>query len=156
MKKKLSQFLVSIAIPLLTGITAGFFTREGTEAYGEMIMPPLAPPAWLFPVVWTVLYLLMGISSYRILRRGEEGADIRGALQAYLLQLLFNFLWPFFFFDLRWYLAAFVWLVVLWLLILRTILRFWRVDSKAAILMFPYLLWVTFAGYLNFAVFLLN
>ncbi len=156
MKIKWKELLVCIAIPLLIGLLAGVLTRDGTEIFSMVRKPPLSPPAWLFPVVWTILYILMGIASYLVLKQGAGREDVMQALHTYFWQLFFNFVWPILFFNFRWYLIAFVWLAVMWLLILRTILSFYKINRPAAYIMIPYLLWTTFAGYLNFGIYLLN
>ena len=121
-----------------------------------MNQPPLSPPGWLFPVVWTILYLLMGYASYRVATSGADSGKIRRALTLYGAQLAVNFLWPLVFFGLGWYLVAFFILILLWVLILLTMRAFSEIDEVAGNLLLPYLLWVTFAGYLNFGVYLLN
>ena len=128
----------------------------GMGNYKVMSQPPLSPPGWVFPVVWSILYLLMGEASYRVLQNGKDSAKIRSALVAYGVQLALNFLWPLVFFGGQMYLAAFFVLVALWIAIFVTLRRFSAIDETAGNLLIPYLLWVTFAGYLNFGVFLLN
>ena len=123
---------------------------ESFEAFNK---PPLSPPGWLFPVVWTILFVLMGIAFHLVVVSGKPG---RTALTVYGVQIFFNFLWSILLFNLAQYLFAFVWLVVLWLLILVTAVLFYRISRPAGYLMLPYLLWVTFAGDLNFAIYLLN
>ncbi len=128
-------------------------TQNNMELFESINKPALAPPGWLFPVVWTILYILMGIASYLILTSGKPDA---GALTVYGIQLAFNLFWSIIFFNLKRYLFAFVWLILLWLLILKTALLFYQISKSAGYLMLPYLLWVTFAGYLNFFIYLLN
>lgn len=156
MKGKIAQLIISILIPVFTGLLAGLVTRNGMSAFGNMIQPAFSPPAWLFPIVWTVLYILMGISSYLVMRQGEERKDVQSALSGYYAQLVLNFLWPVLFFNFQWYFAAFLCLVLMWLLILKTIVSFYPIDKTAAGLLLPYLFWTTFAGYLNLAVYFLN
>lgn len=145
-----------IAIPLAVGGTSAFLTRDAMESFSRLDQPALSPPMWAFPVVWTILYILMGLGSYLVLtgndRRGERGK----ALCVYGVQLAFNFLWTIFFFNCGWYLFAFAWLVVLWVLILWTFLLFRRQSHPAGWTLLPYLAWVAFAGYLNFGIYLLN
>lgn len=126
------------------------------EAFEALNQPPLSPPGWLFPVVWTVLYVLMGIASYLVSVSDAPQEEKARALWTYGIQLAFNFLWPIAFFNLKWYLFAFLWLVILWILILITALRFGRIRKPAGYLLVPYLLWVAFAGYLNLGIYLLN
>ena len=145
-----------IAIPLLVGAVASFITGGGMEMFETLNKPPLSPPGWLFPVVWTILYTLMGIASYLVVTSGAEKEEIQKALTVYGYQLAVNFLWPTFFFNFRWYLFSFLWLVLLWVLIVVTLRRFWDISRAAGLLLVPYLLWVTFAGYLNFGIWWLN
>jgi len=126
------------------------------EDYQSFRQPPLSPPGWLFPVVWSILYLLMGYAAYRVQTSGKSKEDIRRAMLLYGAQLLLNFLWPILFFAFHLFLAAFFLLIGLWVLILLTMLSFYKLDKLAGDLLLPYLLWVTFAGYLNFGVYLLN
>ena len=123
------------------------------DLFAMVKKPPLSPPGWLFPVVWTILYLLMGFASYLVLVAEKPG---RTAWKFYLAQLAFNFVWPILFFHLQMYLLSFVWLLLLWMLILVTILWFTRSSRLAGYLLIPYLLWVTFAGYLNLGIYILN
>jgi len=143
-----------IALPVLVGIISGLWGRAGMREYKNLNQPPLSPPGWLFPVVWTILYILMGIASYLVAQSREKGCG--EALLFYLLQLVVNFFWSPIFFGAGWYLFAFFWIILLWVLIYACIKRFYPLDKRAAYLMVPYLAWVTFAGYLNFGVFLLN
>lgn len=156
MKPNIKKLILCLATPLGVGALAAILTGGSMADYKTLNQPPLAPPGWLFPVVWTALYLLMGYSSYRILTSGAEPAHIRRALLLYGAQLLVNFLWPLVFFGAGWYLTAFFVLLLLWLLIFLTIRDFSAIDEKAGDLLIPYLLWVTFAGYLNLGVFLRN
>lgn len=149
------KFIISIAIPILIGLLAGILTMGSMEAFKLLNKPPLSPPGWLFPVVWTILYILMGIASY-IIASSPRKLRAKDALKVYGLQLVFNFFWSIFFFNLEAYLFAFIWLVILWILILITTILFYGISKPAGILMIPYLLWVTFAGYLNLAIYLLN
>ena len=153
MKLQWKKLVPSLLIPLSVGGVSAFLTRENMALFDEVNKPPLSPPAWLFPVAWTVLYVLMGVAAYRIraLPRTDEGG-----LLAYGIQLFFNFFWPLIFFNLQNFLLAFVWLVLLWLAILLTFFRFRKCDRLAGRLLLPYLLWVAFAGYLNLGIFLLN
>lgn len=153
MKKQWKTLVICIAIPLAVGVLSALLTRGGMMTFAELNKPALSPPAWLFPVVWTILYVLMGIASYLVvISKKPNGA----ALITYGLQLVFNFFWSIIFFNLQAYLFAFVWLVILWVLILKTTVKFFKIDETAGILMIPYLLWVTFAGYLNLSIYLLN
>ena len=167
MKINWKALIISILIPLAVGTVAGLLTMGGMEVFATVNKPPLSPPAWLFPVVWTLLYTLMGISSYLIYsseepdkaehgKNGKENDMKRKALSTYGYQLLVNFLWPVFFFDFQWYFFSFLWLVLLWILVAKMILEFWEISKIAALLNIPYLLWLSFAGYLNLGIWLLN
>lgn len=156
MSKKTKQFLICLAIPLLVGGLSALITRGGMDTFETINKPALSPPGWLFPVVWTVLFILMGIASYLVLVSGKPQMEINRALLIYGIQLIFNFFWSIFFFNFSLYLFSFIWLVLLWLLILATMVLFYRISKPAGYLMLPYLLWVTFAGYLNFQIYLLN
>ena len=156
MKIDWKKLLISLAIPLAVGGLSALITGGGMQEYGAMNRPPLSPPGWVFPVVWTILYLLMGYASYRIYTSDADPKQIRQALILYGAQLAFNFLWPLEFVGLEWYLAAFFLLIALWVLIFLTIRAFSQIDERAGDLLLPYILWVTFAAYLNLGVFLLN
>lgn len=138
------------------GLLAGVLTREGTRLYSETITkPPLSPPALLFPIVWTLLYALMGISAARI-SLAEATARQKRARYLYFAQLAFNFFWSIIFFHFQSFGIAFFWLLALWALILWMILAFRKIEPLAGYLQIPYLVWVSFAGYLNLGVWLLN
>lgn len=155
MKTDWKKLLISLGIPLAVGGLSALFSG-GMGNLRELDQPPLAPPGWLFPVVWTVLYLLMGYASYRVLTSGKDVQQIRQALTLYGAQLFLNFIWSPIFFGLQRYWAAFFVLIALWALIFFTMRAFSQIDERAGDLMLPYILWVTFAGYLNLGVALLN
>lgn len=138
------------------GGLSAFVTRDSMDRFAQLSQPPLSPPGWLFPVVWTVLFLLMGAASYLVCVSGGPRDAVRRALVLYGVQLVFNFLWPILFFNLERYLLSFLWLVLLWLLIAVTARQFSRLSRPAGLLLTPYLAWVTFAGYLNLGIYLLN
>lgn len=154
MRKKWKQLIVCLAIPLATGGLSAFLSRKGMKGFGSLRQPPLSPPMWLFPVVWTVLFLMMGLASWLVLREKRKPRD--GALTAYGVQLFFNFFWSLLFFRWGLFFPALLWLAVLWGLIVWTALLFRRLRPAAGWLMLPYLLWVSFAAYLNAGVWLLN
>ena len=151
---KLKPLLVSLLLSLGTGGLSALLTRGSMERYGSLNQPPLSPPGWVFPVVWTILFTLMGIAAYLVWMRDSTGRN--GALALYGVQLVFNFIWPLLFFNLQNYALAFFLLLALWVLILLTTLRFFKETPAAGWLMVPYLVWVAFAGYLNAGVWLLN
>ncbi len=156
MKMNWKKLLSSIAVPLLVGALAGLLTRNAMMEFEVLEKPPLSPPGWLFPVVWTILYTLMGISSYLIKMADAPEEEKSDALSIYFYQLVVNFLWSIFFFNFEWYLFSFIWIILLWILIIQMIKRFDQISKTAAYLNIPYLLWVTFAAYLNFAIWWLN
>ena len=155
MKLNWKRLLINLAIPLAVGGLSALLSG-GMDTYKALNQPPLSPPGWLFPVVWTILYLLMGYSAYRVQVSGKDKEKIRTAMVFYALQLFVNFLWSPVFFGLQWRLTAFVILVILWVLIYITMRLFSEIDELAGDLLLPYILWVTFAGYLNLGIFLLN
>ena len=151
---KLKPLIFSLLISLGTGAVSGFLTRNAISVYQNLKQPPLSPPPVLFPVVWTVLFFLMGISAYLIYM--SKSPKKQAALRLYLLQLAINFVWPLIFFLWHYYLFAFIWLVMLWLLVALMIKKFYKINPVAANLQVPYLVWLTFAAYLNLGVYLLN
>ena len=156
MKKAWKTYALWILLAEAVGALSGWLTREGTRIYTETaVRPPLSPPSAVFPVVWVILFALMGIGAARIWRSPPSKFRSRGLL-LFFVQLAFNFVWSILFFNLERYGLAFGWLIVLWVLILGMILTFRRIDRKAALLQIPYLLWVSFAAYLNLGVWLLN
>lgn len=157
MKKQTRNFIVSVAISLGVGILSALLTRGNMNIYEELNTPPLSPPSFLFPVVWTVLYVLMGISAAMVYNtRTSPLARRKEALTLYYVSLFFNFFWSIIFFNIRAFLFAFVWLLVLLALIILTIVKYYKINKTAAYLQIPYAVWVTFAGYLNFGIWLLN
>ncbi len=154
--KKIKPYILWILLAEGVGLLAGLLTRDATMLYSQQIVkPPLSPPAIVFPVVWTILYALMGIGAARVASSPNRGSD-RKALNLFILQLIVNFFWSFFFFNAQAYGFAAIWLILLWVLVLLMIISFWKVDHVAAWLQIPYLIWLTFAAYLNLAVYLLN
>ena len=138
------------------GSLSGWLTRAGTKAYTQtVVQPPLSPPPLVFPIVWGILFALMGVSGARVYLASPSRERTRGLL-LFGIQLAFNFCWSLIFFNLRRFGLAFLWLGGLWGLILAMFHTFRRVDRLAALLQLPYLLWVSFAAYLNLGVWFLN
>lgn len=156
MKGKKGILILCVLIPLAVGGAAAYLSREGIGAFEVLRKPPASPPGWLFPIVWTMLYILMGVTSYQVAVSRKDGREVAGALLMYGLQLAANFCWPIFFFRMGWYWFSFAWLLLLWYLILQTVFLFEEIRRMAAYLLLPYLLWVTFAGYLNAGIAMLN
>ncbi len=154
--KKVKHLLIAIAIPLAVGGLAALLTKNSMDIYDTVAKPSFAPPGKLFPFVWGVLYLLMGISSYLVCTAPVPHAKRMAALVPYALQLTVNFFWPLLFFRLQAFLLSFVWLLLLLFLVIAMILAFRKVSKTAAWLQLPYALWAAFAACLNFAVWYLN
>ena len=154
--KNIGLLIKSIAVPLGVGGLAALLTRQSMQVFSTLNKPPLSPPAILFPIVWTILYTLMGIGFYLVITSSGDKEDIEKAIRIYGIQLVVNFLWPTFFFNLQWYLFSFIWLIFLWILVIIMLIRFSEVSKTAAYLNIPYLIWLTFAAYLNLGIFLLN
>lgn len=156
MKNSWKTYAVWILIAEAVGALSGWLSREGMEVYSQTVtQPPLSPPMWLFPVAWGILYALMGIGAARIWMAPESPERKRG-LNLFVAQLVVNFFWSPIFFNLQAFGFAFVWLLLLWALVVWMIWTFYKVDPLAAWLQVPYLIWLTFAAYLNLAVWLIN
>lgn len=154
----LKKLIICVAIPLGVGLLASFLTGSAVSGYeGGFKSPDFAPPGFVFPLVWTILYILMGLASYLVLTAYRVPAEQkREALYFYGVQLFFNFMWSIFFFNLKLYLFSFIWLVCMWIFIFVTAKLFYKISKLAAYFLVPYLAWVAFAGYLNFAIYVLN
>ncbi len=157
MRSKVKPYVISIVIALAVGGASAFLTRNSMDIYNEIVMPPLSPPSWLFPVVWGILYVLMGIGAAMIYTdKNADDDKKRDALKVYGASLAVNFLWSIVFFNMRMFLTAFAVLLLLLFLILRTISLYSPISKTAARLQIPYAIWVAFAGYLNAAIWILN
>ncbi len=157
MKKiNFKALIIAILIPLAVGGLSAFLTRGAMDSFESINKPPLSPPAIAFPIVWTLLYILMGLASYFVYVSDTARGTKKVALTLYGTQLFFNFFWSILFFNFEAYLIAFLWLLIMLLLIVATTILFYAIDKKAGYLMIPYILWVTFAGYLNLAIYFLN
>ena len=155
MWNKIKPYAVSILIALLVGGVSALLTKDNMNLEG-VTQPALSPPSWIFPVVWTILFILMGLSAAMVCQYGPNRPLVKSALWIYGLQLAVNFFWSIIFFNLQNFLLAFIWLLLLLVLIIAMIIKFKKIKPVAAYLQIPYLLWVTFAGYLTFAIYLLN
>lgn len=152
--KNVKALVISLVISLGVGALSGFLTRNSMELYNQLIISKLAPPGFVFPIVWTILYTLMGISAYLVYI--SDSPYKRKALQTYAAQLMLNFIWPIIFFNFQLYFAAFYVLLLLLIFILLMIRNFYKVSPIAAYLQIPYLLWSLFAAYLNFEIAMFN
>ncbi len=155
--KRVKAYVISIMIPLAIGGLSALLTRGNMNIFDEVKMPPLSPPPILFPIVWGILYVLMGISAAMIYNsQTSENKNKENALMYYALSLFFNFSWSIIFFNMRAFLVSFVWLIVLLALIIKYTVEYGKISRPAALLQIPYILWVCFAGYLNFGIWWLN
>lgn len=155
MWRKIQPYVAFVAIALAVGALSAVLTHSEMDAFSQLKQPPLSPPAWLFPVVWTVLYFLMGVSMAMVWR-SSRGQHRRDAVTLWGIQLAVNFFWTILFFNLHARLFAFIWLVLLFVCVVLMTAEFRRWNRSAAWLQVPYLLWLVFAAYLNMAVYLLN
>lgn len=158
MRRKINfkSLALCVAIPLAVGALSALITMGSMKDFAALKQPPASPPGWLFPIVWTALYITMGVASYLVLRSNCAEEEKRGAFKVYFVQLAFNFFWSIIFFSFGAFEIAFAWLLALFALIALTAFRFWRINNISGILMLPYLVWVLFAGYLNLGVAYLN
>ena len=152
--KKAKPYVFSILLALTVGGLSALATANNMNIYDKITMPPLSPPGWLFPVVWTILFILMGISAALIFV--SDSAQKESALFVYAVSLVLNFTWSILFFNMQAFILSFIVLVGLWVSIIITIVKYFTIDKRAAWLQMPYLIWVTFAGYLNAAIVILN
>lgn len=150
----LKRLLIALAVPLAVGGLSAFASGSFSEQYAVVNKPPLSPPGWIFPVVWTLLYLAMGYASYLVMTVG--GRDAKDALTVYYVQLALNFLWPILFFRFRLYTFAIFELILLIAAVTVMVIRFSHVEERAGYLTLPYLIWLCFALYLNIGVAVLN
>lgn len=155
-RKNWKVYAFWIGLSVGVGVLSGLLSQPGMEGFQETVrQPPLSPPAFLFPLAWTVLYVLMGVSAARIWLTPLSELRSRG-INLFIAQLVVNFFWSLIFFDARAFPLAFLWLLLLWGLVAWMILTFYKLDTKAAVLQLPYLLWLSFAAYLSAGVWLLN
>jgi len=151
MKINYKKLIFCLVVPLGLGFIVGMLSGS-MDGYKNMVTPSFAPPGIVFPIVWSILYILMGISNYLV----KEELNTNSALSIYNIQLGVNLLWSFFFFTFKWYLFSFIWILLLISLVYVMIREFLKVKKIAGYLQIPYLLWIIFAAILNFSIFLLN
>lgn len=149
MKINYKKLIMYILIPLILGSIVGLLTSGN---YNEIVMPKFTPPKILFPIVWSILYILMGISRYII----DSKEHNHRAITIYRFQLLINLIWLFLFFNFKWYLFSFIWIILLITLVTIMIIKFLKLSKTSGLLQIPYLLWLIFASFLNFTVYILN
>jgi len=146
----------AVLISLSVGILSSFFTMDAESIYKSLTLPSFAPPPWIFGPVWTILYITMGIASYRIWMYAGHNKGVGTALFYYTMQLILNFLWSVIFFSLQFRGFAFLEIILLLVLIIVTTFRFFDIDKPAGLLMVPYLLWVSYASLLNGSIWIFN
>jgi len=156
MKIQKKPLIISLLISVGTGVLSGIISMGSMDEYKSLDKPALSPPGIVFPIVWTVLFVLMGISAYLVYVSNGSATGKRRALSLYGFQLAVNFIWPILFFNAGEYLIAFFWLVLLWATVIIMTKSFYSINKRASYLQIPYILWLTFAGYLNYFVYLLN
>lgn len=156
MKKNKVIIGTLVLLPLGIGLVSTMLTGGNMDLYGQITSPPLAPPRWLFPIAWTILYLLMGIACAIIYNSDSSSPAKKYGLMLHGVQLVFNFFWSILFFNMKSYLLAFIWLVALWISVYLMIMMYKKVSKIAYLLSIPYLCWLCFAGYLNLMIFILN
>ncbi len=155
--KNILALLTAVVISEAAGLVGSVFTVGAIPTwYVTLAKPALNPPAWVFAPVWTILYLLMGISAFLVWRDGRSRKEGKRALWVFVPQLVLNVLWSVLFFGLHSPALGLICIVALWLAILWTMIAFWKISRLATYLLVPYVLWVTFAAYLNLAIFVLN
>lgn len=155
--KKFLQLIGFIVLAELAGIVGSFSTISSIPTwYATLTRPALNPPSWIFGPVWTTLFALMGVAAFLVFRQGWQKREVKKALAVFVLQLILNTLWSIIFFGLHNIGLALFEIILLWLAILVTIISFYRVSKAAAYLLIPYIAWVSFAIYLNYAIWGLN
>ncbi len=152
-----TKLVLSIIIAELAGIIGSLFTVPSLESwYSTLVRPELSPPNWVFGPVWTTLFALMGIAAFLVWKKGLNRKEVRVALGVFVGQLVLNTMWSIIFFNLQSPLWAFIDLILLWIAIVATMILFYRISKPAMWLLLPYILWVSFAGYLNYMIWILN
>lgn len=157
MKSTVKTYIFFIVFTLAVGGLAAFLTKDNMNIYESIVKPPFAPPPIVFPIVWGILYTVMAVGASMVfIKCKDEGYSMIPAIPLYFVQLAVNFFWSIIFFNLQNFLFAFLWLLLLFLLVAAMSIAFHRIDKVAGLIQIPYLLWIAFAGILNYAVFVLN
>lgn len=152
----LKKLTAALALTIGAGILSAIFSTNAGEIYAGLNLPAFAPPSWVFAPVWTILFILMGISFYRILFYDKSLPEVKSARSTFYIQLVFNILWSVLFFTFSLRIAAFLDILILLFYIILTIIKFSKIDKPAAWLLIPYVLWVAYAAVLNLGIILLN
>ncbi len=155
-KFNLKRFIISLLIPIAVGGLSTLITGSDMKIYDEIVRPKLSPPFIVFPIVWSILYILMGISLYLVWNNGDKTKNKTNAYMFFASSLLFNFIWSPIFFSAKLFLLSFIILVLMFMAVLATIIAYKPINKCAAILQVPYLIWLVIAGYLNIAIYILN
>ena len=155
-RNNLYDLLIFVLSAELAGVLSSLFSGDISAVYDTLEKPPLSPPAWVFPIVWIILYALMGISAFLVYRSDGEPVRVKSALRVYWLQLVVNFSWSIVFFRFQAFWAAAVVLAILLVLVITMLVKFAKIRPAAAMINVPYLLWLLFAAYLNVATAVLN
>lgn len=155
-KSGIVKFVLSLALTLGAGAIAGLFSMNAKTVYSSLKLPAFAPPSWVFMPVWIILYFLMGVAFFLVIRKGADTPGVKSARSYFIIQLIFNVLWSVLFFTFGLRVAALVNIIILLIYIVITTYKFYKIDKTAGILMLPYLIWVMFATVLNLAIVLLN
>lgn len=154
--KKLVRLLVCVAVPICVGLLAAYITRDNMDVFDEVKKPILTPPAAVFPIAWSILYVMMGLGLFFALNKSDTSGKRMKVLIPYVMQLILNFSWSIIFFNGQMYGVALLCIVFMWVMILLTILNFKDVSKLGSVMLIPYLAWVTFATYLNAGIFILE
>lgn len=155
-KGNIATLILALLIPLLIGGISAVLSRKGMAAYESMSKPPLSPPAWVFPVAWTILYIMMGLASYFVMVSDADRQTKIIALVLYFVQLAMNFMWSIVFFNWEQYLLAFIWLIIMWAIVIICAFKFYSAARISGYMMIPYIVWLTFAAYLNMGSYIVN
>lgn len=153
---KIIPLIVNILIPVLGGFLALYINRNTIDTYNSLKKFFLTPPNIVFVIVWSILYILMGVAAYRIYIKNKNNNDDRSAYFFYLIQLILNFMWIFIFFTFRLYGVSFIWIIILFVFVFITFIKFIRIDKFAGILLIPYMLWLAYEGVLNYFIWFFN
>ena len=153
---KFIPLVFNILLPLLGGLLVGYINRNTMDTYNALKKSFLTPPNIVFPIVWSILYVLMGIAAYRIYIKNKINNDDGGAYFFYLIQLIINFAWSFIFFTFRLYGLSFLWIILLLVFVVITFIKFIKIDKVTGFLLIPYIIWLVYAGVLNYFIWMLN
>ena len=156
LRLNLKKLIISLLVPLGVGGLSALITGGNMDIYSKINRPPLSSPGIVFPIVWSILYTLMGISLYLVWNKNDNSSQSNIAYFWFAVQLFLNFIWSPIFFGAQQYLVAFIVLILLIASVVAMIISFYKISKPAALLQIPYLIWLIFAGYLNLAIYILN